>query len=167
MKYSIRFDLSYNFYLSNIDNFNFCGTLNPFNTAEFSKDGKSAKECFFYIESNGINHPCSEPDLLDKLLLCKAGVNFQIKQWAEAREEGTLPLVELSKNAIYEYHPEKYKNQKDKDELEKIGLSLEWVNGEPLYHRDIQTQYGLPNWVIDAVENQCTKLRRDKLKYGN
>jgi hypothetical protein len=163
MKYSKGFERDYQFYLSNLDKFNFCGTLNP-NFEAIINGELSAKECFFFIESQGKNYPCSEPLLLNKLLLCKAGINFQIKQWAEARQEGTLPLVEFSKNAIYSYYPDKYKEQPDRDELERVGLTLEWVNEEPIYHRDIQTQYGLPDWVIDAVENQCTKLRRNKLK---
>src|SRR5882672_1579770 len=94
-RFSKNFERDYNFYLSNMDNFNFCGTLIPKYSA-ISGGALSAKECFYLIESEGINRPCCDPHLLDRLLLCKAGVNFQIKQWVDGRIDGTLPLFELS-----------------------------------------------------------------------
>jgi hypothetical protein len=161
MKYSKSFERDYAFYLKNIDVFNFCGTLNP----RFEAIGngiKSAKEVFYLIDSHGKNEPTVEPYLLNKLLLTKASVNFQIKQWSEARAEGVLPLSEFSKDYCYLIYPEYYKEQKQRDELEKL-TTLEWIGGEPVYFRDIKTQYGLPDWVIYAVESQFTKLLGTKL----
>ncbi len=144
MKYSKSFNEAYNFYLANLDIFNFCGTLNPKFTAVYSPDGMSAKQAFYHIESSGMNPFCREPDLLNKLLLTKAGINFQIKQWAEGRAEGTLPLIEFCADRVPEYDGSTY--------------TLEWVNGEPVKHKDIKTQYVLPEWVINAVENQKRRL---------
>jgi len=142
MKYSKGFERDYNFYLSNIGSFNFCGTLNPKHTA-ISGGELSAKECLYYIESEGKNKPCKEPGLLNQLLLTKAAVNFQIKQWSESVNDGTLFLFELSKD---------YWRKLGGGEIEtKI---LEWVNKEPVYFNDIQELYGLPEWVIKAVDNQ-------------
>jgi hypothetical protein len=82
----------------------------------------------------------------------KASINFQIKQWAECRAEGTLPLMELSKRLAYG----------------KYGTSftdfhvLEWVNGEPVYFDDIESQFNLPGWVLKAVENQAISIRKNK-----
>lgn len=144
MKYSTGFDRDYNFYTSNIGVFDFCGTLNPKHEAIPNANGSTAKECFYKIESEGKNVSCSEPGLLNSLLLTKASVNFQIKEWAQARADGTLPLVEFSKRScalpVFE-----------------DCMTLEWVNGEPVYHRDIETQYNLPEWVVTAVENQKVK----------
>jgi len=82
MKYSKEFERDYNFYLSNIDNFNFCGRILKYKIT-FDKNGKTAKEVFFDIDSRGKISPCSQPELLYRLILCKASVNFMIKQWAD------------------------------------------------------------------------------------
>jgi|GEM_PF-3178608 len=152
MKYSKQFEETYNFYLRNINVFVFCGTLNPKHEAIYSKQGLSAKECFYCIESNGVNKPCCEPELLNSLLLCKASVNFQIKQWAESRAEGTLPLAEFSKTECIS------KNTNiTKEDLNPIYV-IDWQFGEPVKYSDIQTQYNLPSWVISAVEKQKYKF---------
>ena len=148
MKYSKGFNETYEFYHRNRRTFNFCGTLNPSFEA-IPNGGIDAKQVFFYIESNGVNKPTNEPQLLNELLLCKAGVNFQIKQWAESRLDGTLPFIELD----YEYAKLLFPKASP-------CYILEWVNGEPIKHLDIKTQYGLPNWVIDAVEGQVHKERK-------
>lgn len=147
-KYSKNFERDYTFYLSNLENFNFCGTLNPRFEAISDPNGLSAKEVFYYIQSEGKNKPCFEPELLNALLLCQAGINFQIKQWAEARAEGTLPLPEFSKNKSIQKYP-----NSDFSDIK----TLAWVNFEPVYFEDIQSQFGLPDWVIEAVENQKFK----------
>lgn len=139
MKYSKNFERDYQWYLKNLDEFNFCGTLNSKYEA-ISGGTRSAKECFYCIESEGKNYPCAEPELLNRLLLTKASINFQIKQWAEGRAEGTLPLSEFSNPNSTELH------------------TLEWVNGQPVYHKDIETQYGLLDWMVKAVENQKYKF---------
>jgi hypothetical protein len=152
IKYSKGFERDYNFYLKNLDEFNFCGTLNPKHAAIYSPTGMSARQCFYYIESQGKNKPCKEPELLNSLLLTKASVNFQIKEWAAGRADETLPLVEFSKRHMAKQYPDV-----SIDENCKV---LAWVNNNPVYHRDIETQYGLPEWVIDATEKQKVKLWR-------
>lgn len=150
IKYSKAFERDYEFYLSNLDEFNFCGTLNPKHTAIYSSAGLAAKECFYFIESEGKNKPCREPELLNRLLLTKASVNFQIKEWAQGRADGTLPLVEFSKRHM----AIKYAGVPINEDC-KV---LSWVNNEPVYYIDIETQFGLPEWVIDATEKQKVKL---------
>lgn len=150
MKFSIRFDRDYNFYLNHIKVWDFCGTLNPKFTAVSSDKGLTAKECFYYIESNGINKPCNEPELLNKLLLTKASINFQIKEWAQGRSDGTLALPELSKRLTRLNYP---KNTISDNDCQV----LEWISGEPVYSKDIETLYCLPEWVVTAVENQKVK----------
>lgn len=95
IKYSQNFERDYLVYLNNISNFTFCGTSAPKFQALPRPNGKSAKEVFYRIDSNGINLPTSEPKLLNKLLLCKASINFHIKMWAEGRKDATLPYPEL------------------------------------------------------------------------
>jgi hypothetical protein len=98
MKYSQNFEKAYNFYHSNMDEFTFCGASlsETTHTAIFSKDGVSAKEAFYSIESFGKNIPTYESELLNRLLMCKAGVNFNIKYWAEGVAEGLFTLNELT-----------------------------------------------------------------------
>jgi len=94
--------------------------------------GKSGKEVFYLIDSTGKNSPTREPELLNELLLCKASVNFQIKEWAKGRADGTLP----------------------KSELIGDGGVIEWVNGEPIHFKNYVEMFNLPDWVVEAVENQ-------------
>ena len=124
-RYSPGFERDYLFYLSNICNFSFAGTMQPKYKAIPDPQGISAKEAFFFIDSSGKNKPCREPELLDSILLCKASVNFHIKMWAEGRAEGTIATHELRK--------------------------------------DYKEEFGLPDWVIDAVEKQKTKCKPDPI----
>lgn len=149
IKFSNNFNRDYGFYLKNVTVFNFCGTLNPKHDAIVDESGLSAKECFYFIESEGKNKPCREPLLLSQLLLTKASINFQIKEWAQGRADFTLPLVEFSKREMAIQYP-----HISIDETCKV---LEWVNQLPIYHRDIESQYSLPEWVVTAVENQKFK----------
>lgn len=141
MKYSINFERDYLFYLNNINTFTFCGTLNTKHKAVFNENGKTAKEVFFMIESQGQNKPTCEPELLDKLLLCKASVNFHIKMWAEGCADGTLP-----------------DNEVFGDGLE----TLEWVNNEPVYVKSLSKRYGFPDWVLTAIYKQRNKILKKK-----
>lgn len=113
-----QFEIDYQFYLSQRYAFSFCGSdlkevykiqfpTDPefFGVDEegnqitwdfpYSENGKSAKECFYRLDSEGKRQPCREPQLLVEILTCKAGINLQIKIWAEGRAEYTLPLDEL------------------------------------------------------------------------
>lgn len=146
-KYSKGFERDYKFYLNGISRFTFCGTLSPTFEAIHDTNGKTAKEVFFMIESTGKNHPTCEPELLNSLLLCKASVNFMIKQWAEGRADGTLPFHEFAGD----------------------GETLEWeeseFNGErsvkPVYKKSLAVEYGLPEWAIRAVEMQKVKILQE------
>lgn len=152
MKYSKNFERDYYFYLKNIDNFDFCGTLNPKYVA-IEGGVKTAKECFYLIESEGKNIACGEPDLLNKLLLTKSAVNFQIKQWAEGIADGTLLLYEFSQRLWNEISNKKH---------DFGDLNLVWENKEPVYYKDIETQYGCPEWVSVAVLRYGKKMIADK-----
>ncbi len=161
-KYSPNFERDYQFYLKNLDNFTFCGTLLPKHVAIHNTKGVSAKEAFYQIESNGKNAPTFEPNLLNKLLLCKASVNFQIKQWAEGRADGTLPYSEFNgdgntlewitkivKHKYFWWLPnfiKKFFGIQDKEEPIAI------------YSESIVKRYSLPSWVILAVEKQKNKI---------
>ena len=61
---------------------------------EHDPNGPDAKRCFHKFDSTGKLVPCSEPELLSRLLLTKASVNFHIKQWAQGRNDGTFPGIE-------------------------------------------------------------------------
>lgn len=162
MKYSPNFERDYTFYLNNVDNFTFCGTLLPKHLAVYDKNGVTAKEAFYHIESSGKNKPTKEPDLLNKLLLCKASVNFQIKQWAEGRADGTLPHIEFNgdgetlewqdvviKHKYFWWLPNWIKN------IFKIQDKKDVI---PVYKKSIAKEYNLPRWVIIAVEKQRDKI---------
>ena len=118
--FSPQFERDYTFYLSNKDSFTFAGTnvkrdygiqypgepeaiekddegndqIVPF-SIPYSATGKSAKVCFYQLDSEGRCKPCSEPELLVQILTCKASVNMQIKTWAQSRAEYTLAKFEL------------------------------------------------------------------------
>jgi hypothetical protein len=118
--FSPQFERDYTFYLSNKDTFTFAGTdvkrdysiqfpgepepleadddgvLKPLPFAiPHSPTGKSAKVCFYKLDSEGKCKPCSEPELLFQILRCKASINLQIKIWAQSRAEYTLSKEEL------------------------------------------------------------------------
>lgn len=143
-KYSASFERDYDFYLSNKNKFTFCGTVTPKHKAIFDQNGKTAKQVFYLIDSCGKNQPTKEPDLLNELLLCKASINFQIKQWAEGRADGTLPLYELTGE----------------------GQVLNWLEKDgdviSVYGKSMKEEFNLPEWVIKAVENQKEKLMFNK-----
>lgn len=100
MKYSKKFEETYNWYLSVTDKFNFDGTKDYYtkNGKEiivFSKEGKSAKECFYLYDSQGIIEPTCEPAQLELLLKTKGSVNLHIKMYAEDRAKGVLSFVDF------------------------------------------------------------------------
>ena len=153
MKYSKKFERDYKFYYDNRYNFNFCGTLNPKFVALPDSEANNAKEVFYELESNGSKTStvfCSEAILLNELLLCKGGINFQIKQWAEGRADGTLMLIELSKDYFY-----KKFNISKETILRAEANNVIWFEQYP---KDIKQEFNLPDWVIDAVEKQKDKL---------
>jgi hypothetical protein len=136
MKISKKAKEDFKFYLKNRKTFTFSGTLNK--KHEAIKGNATALQAFYSIDTFGKNIATKHPNLLNAILQTKAAVNFQIKQWAQGRADGTLPLSEFI----------------GADGVE----TLEWVNGQPKYYSSIVEQYNLPQWVVDAVENQKKKF---------
>lgn len=161
-KYSENFERDYRFYLDNIARFTFCGTMYPKFTAIPADGGKTAKEAFFLIDSTGRNQPTCEPELLDALLTCKASVNFHIKQWAEGRAEGTMPLHDfIGEGETLEWTIQTVKHKY----LGWLPTTVKmWLRVEdkfipvPKYHRSLAARYGLPEWAVKAVEMQKIRL---------
>lgn len=95
-KFKPNFEKDYTFYFNNRYVFTFAGSdVGITYNVVYSDKGKSAKECFHKLDSEGKLLPCREKELLLELLNCKAAVNLQIKLWAQSRAEYTLPLIEL------------------------------------------------------------------------
>ena len=138
MKISNKAKEDFTFYLKNRKEFIFSGTLEAKHKA--IKGTATALEAFYSIDTYGKNIGTKHPNLLNSILQTKASLNFQIKQWAQGRADGTLPLSELIGG----------NNVK----------TLHWVNGEPKYYSSIAKKYNLPHWVIDAVEKQKIKFYR-------
>lgn len=106
-KFSPTFEKDYAFYLSQRHHFTFSGSdIRNSYKVEYSETGKTAKQCFHKLDSEGKLLPCSEPDLLYELLTCKAAVNMQIKIWAQSRAEYTLSFAELQEYMEYYQAPE-------------------------------------------------------------
>ena len=62
MKYTKKFNRSYNFYLLNRDRYNICGEV--VTVLEDLKDGVTGKESFYSLDTFGVMLPTNEPDLL-------------------------------------------------------------------------------------------------------
>lgn len=105
MKYSKNFERDYNWYLSVSDIFCFDGAKDYHNKKgieliQFNKEGKTAKECFYLYDTNGIVKPTCEPEELKTLLKTKGSINLHIKMYAEDRARGYLPKVEFDKICV-------------------------------------------------------------------
>ena len=102
MKYSKKFEDDYKFYLRVKDVFNFDGSdcyINKkgIDIIQHDVKGKTAKECFYLYDSNGIIAKTSEPFELRELLKTKGSVNLHIKMYAQDRAKGYLPKIEFNK----------------------------------------------------------------------
>ncbi len=97
IKFSKRFLDDYVFYNRIAPYFKFSGKPMR-HTLISSKHGMSAQEAFYVMETFGDNAPCREIKRLRTVLKAKAGINFQIKEWAVGRADGTLPKCEFSGN---------------------------------------------------------------------
>lgn len=99
MKFSKNFERDYSWYLKYKNSFIFSGS-----PQKKIKTGEkyNAKECFYLYDSQGKLEACTEPELLQQILLCKESINFQIKEWSQDRAKGYLPKTELKK-IILEY----------------------------------------------------------------
>lgn len=106
-KFKPQFERDYNFYLNNRDKFTFAGSdISKTYDIQYSEKGKTAKECFHRLDSEGKLLPCCEKELLLELLACKAAINLQIQIWAQSRAEYTLPLIELKEYMEYYQCPD-------------------------------------------------------------
>ena len=102
MKYSKKFEKDYQWYLSVSHAFNFDGkehytTKKGVNLIRYDENGKTAKECFYLYDSQGIIETTKEPDKLKTLYKTKGSVNLHIKMYAEDRAQGLLPKIEFEK----------------------------------------------------------------------
>ena len=101
MKYSKNFERDYKWYLSVANVFSFDGTKDYYNKKgveliQIDDNGKTAKECFYLYDSNGIIKPTCEPEELKTLLKTKGSVNLHIKMYAEDRAKGYLPKIDFN-----------------------------------------------------------------------
>ena len=85
MKYTKKFNRSYNFYLLNRDRYNFCGEV--VTVLEDLKDGVTGKESFYSLDTFGVMLPTNEPDLLRSIIICKKSINLHIQMWVEGFED--------------------------------------------------------------------------------
>jgi hypothetical protein len=93
-KYKKAFLRDWKFYISNADYFNFSGSLPP--VVVHDPAGPCAQQAFHAYDSRGVLLATSEPDLLRRVLTCKASVNLHIKMWAEGVREGTMFPSDIS-----------------------------------------------------------------------
>lgn len=156
--FSPQFERDYTFYLSKKDIFTFAGSNikidygiqfpgepEPIEKDEDGKDisipfsipysptGKSAKVCFHQLDSTGKCKPCSEPQLLTQILICKAAINLQIKTWAQSRAEWTLSKIELLEYLEYYKAPDWVLKA---IENQKLKILKEWA-AEKKYQSDL------------------------------
>ncbi len=152
-KFSPQFERDYAFYLSNKNTFTFPGSyikrdygiqfdrdkeeidedgnIIPF-AIPYSSKGKSAKVCFFSLDSTGKSKPCFEPELLVQILTCKAAVNLQIKIWSQSRAEYTVSLSEIKEYMDFYQAPDWVLKA---IENQKLKIIKEWV-AEKKYESD-------------------------------
>lgn len=95
-KYSKQFERDYSFYLNNRKRFTFpgCWVRDQYKFTD-DPNGKTAKECFFALDSRGELLHCSEIDLLYEIITCKMSLNMQIQMWAAGWAECTTSGIEM------------------------------------------------------------------------
>lgn len=98
MKFSKQFIEKYQYYLN--CPFTFSGKAPK--KSDYSEQGADAIEAFYNAE-NGINIPTKDSNILEKALLGKAALNWQIKFWATEIAAGRLIPQELA-----EFHLPKF-----------------------------------------------------------
>ncbi len=121
-KYSEKFEKDFNFYLNNKDKFKFAGIV--IDSFKFVFDGADAKLAFWTLDSKGKEVPCSEPELLREILICKKAINLQILMWAEGQDDCWIPISELLesfKGEIPEWVEKAIRNQIAKSMYLKYG----------------------------------------------
>jgi len=125
------------YFLKNRNSFTFSGGEINCSIVQ-SRSGCSSFHAFrLYDEKGHREIETRHPETLRRLIKTKAALTFQIKQWAESRADGTLPLAIFSKRIAMELYPE----------------SKEYMPVD----EDLETELSLPKWVVDAVETQKNK----------
>lgn len=142
-KYSTQFydQISYLLKMRNVFNFDGNGTYLKKGklVVRYSKDGMDGISAYFHYDSSGLIFETKHPNILLALIRTKSGLNFQIKEWAQGRADGTLPLYMFSKSKYNELAS-----------LYEVGMA----NKNRI---TIEEEFSLPEWVINAVENQKNK----------
>jgi hypothetical protein len=85
---STAFERDWAFYTANAAAFDFSGSYPP--DVVHDPAGPNAKRAFHAYDSRGVLQATSEPDLLRRVLVCKASVNLHVRMWAEGVVDGTM-----------------------------------------------------------------------------
>ena len=85
MKYTKKFNRSYDFYLQNIDRFTFSGE--QVTVLEDLENGVSCKESFHSLDTYGKMLPTNQPKLLRSIIICKKSINLHIQMWVDGFED--------------------------------------------------------------------------------
>lgn len=136
-KYKQKFLNSFNFYLKIRREFNFCGTAERDRRYNIfhNNNGVCARECFFNLE-NGRNLPTRHPNIVNALLLSKASINFNIKQWVEGMKD-YYPLLQSV---------EDFWNERD----------IVWSKDGSFRYESLADK-GFPEWVFNSLKEQFNK----------
>ena len=76
--------------MNNMEKFNFAGC--PVPTVIHDPEGVDAKRAFHKFDSQGRVVPCREPELFQKILICKKAINMHIKMWADGYLDCMIPM---------------------------------------------------------------------------
>lgn len=124
------------YFISHRHHFTFSGNDIDCNIV-YSKSGVDFVKAFRMYDEKGVRSIITRhPTALAVVIKTKASLTFQIKQWAESRADGTLPLDLFSKRMAREYY------------------KVPWLTD----NIDIETELQLPAWVVNAVETQKNKF---------
>lgn len=106
-------------------------------SVQYDKNGVNGIEAFYKLDSEGKLTPTKHPNILQALFVAKGSLNLNIQMWAQSRAEGSLPLCMFSKRLTKELY--KTENQYLPD-------------------TDMETENNLPEYVVNAVEQQKNKF---------
>ena len=122
IRYSENFLRDYQFYLNNMEKFNFCGEK-----IEWPEDssGLTAQECFWIFDTHGQIKPCKEKIQIESVLRCKKSINLHIKMWAEGFWDLMEPLefyLESFQGEIPEWVAKSLEKAKNKEMIKNSGV---------------------------------------------
>lgn len=102
----------------------------------YDRKGMNGIMAFHVFDSTGKLKATKHPNILQALYVAKGSLNLNIQMWAQSRADGSLPLCMFSKRLTKMKYgtPDKY-----------------------LPETDMETEMELPEYVINAVENQKVK----------